>query len=340
MSSASHPATYKAYAFLEKGGNLEPIDVKWKDPQPGEIVVKVLACGVCASDEIAKHQFFPTVTYPRIPGHEVVGDVAAVHPTDKVWKVGQRVGSGWHGGHCSVCERCRAGDFSMCSNQLVNGIGQDGGYAQYVTLKTESIISVPEDMDPKEAAPVLCAGLTAFNSIRHMNATPPDLVAVQGIGGVGHLALQVAKAMGFRTIALSSNSAKKDLATELGAQYYFDGSQVDQAEELQKLGGAKLIVCTAPNPEIIQALVGGLAVDGELLILALTGNATIPLLPFVGKRLTLRAWNTGTPKDGEDTLEFVRTTGIKCMVQTFPLEKAQEAYDHRSSAKFRAVLIP
>jgi len=340
MSSAAHPTTYKAYAFLERGGDLRPVDIEWKDPQPGEIVVKVLACGVCASDEIAKLQYFPTVTYPRIPGHEVIGDVAAIPSTEKLWKVGQRVGSGWHGGHCHTCERCRSGDFTMCSSQTINGIGKDGGYAQYVTLRTEAIVSIPDDIDPAEAAPLLCAGLTAFNGLRHMSAKPPSLVAVQGIGGLGHLAIQFAKAMGFRPLALSSSADKKELALKLGAESYFDGSKVNQAQELQKIGGAKVIVCTAPNPEIIQSLVDGLAVDGELLILALTGAATVPLIPFVGKRLSLRAWNTGTARDSEECVEFVQAHGIKALVETFPLEKAQEAYDRRSSARFRAVIVP
>ncbi|PCH39054.1 GroES-like protein [Wolfiporia cocos MD-104 SS10] len=338
--AADHPSTYKAYAFLERGGPLKQIQVEWKDPQPGHIVIKVLACGVCASDEVAKYQMWPTVAYPRIPGHEIIGDVVAVPSTEKLWKVGQRVGSGWHGGHCHACERCRTGDFTMCASQDINGIGRDGGYAEYVTVRTEAVASIPNDIDPAEAAPLLCAGLTVFNALRHMNAVPPNLVAVQGIGGLGHLAIQIAKAMGFRTVALSSSSSKKELALKLGAEEYFDGSQVNQAQELLKLGGAQLIACTAPNPEVIQTLVEGLAVDGELCILALTGAATIPLLPFVGKRLSIRAWNTGTPRESEECVEFVKASGVKTYVQSFPLDKAQEAYDHRSSARFRAVLVP
>ncbi|KAI0916040.1 hypothetical protein AcV5_003487 [Taiwanofungus camphoratus] len=343
MSTASHPKTYKAYAFLEKGGDLHPIDVKWKDPQVGEIVIKVLACGVCASDETVRQQWHPTVIFPRVPGHEIVGDVVSVAPGEKLWKVGDRVGAGWHGGHCHACHSCRAGDFVQCVNASphVNGVARNGGYAEYVTVRSECIASIPADLDPAEAAPLLCAGVTTFNSLRNMNATPPDFVAIQGIGGLGHLAIQFARAMGFRTVALSSNSSKEALARQLGAHEFIDGSKVDQAEALQKLGGAKLIIINAPSNDAIPALIPGLATDGELLILALTpGTASVPLLPLVVKRLSIRGWPIGSSKDCEDTALFAKAHGIKSMVQRFPLHEAQKAFDSRSSARFRNVLVP
>ncbi|KAI0916126.1 hypothetical protein AcW1_010018 [Taiwanofungus camphoratus] len=340
MSLSAHPKSYKAYAFTEKGGQLKLITLDWKDPLPGEIVVRVLACGVCASDEIVKYQLMPNIKFPIVPGHEIVGDVVAVSPTEKLWQVGQRVGAGWHGGHCHSCERCRAGDYMTCENEDVNGVARHGGYAEYVTLRSESVANIPPDMDPAQVAPLLCAGVTMFNSLRHMSAKPPAYVAIQGIGGLGHLGIQFAKAMGFRTIALSSGSAKKELAGQLGAQAYIDGSKVDQARALQELGGASVIMCTAPNPGIIQALIPGLAVDGELLILALTDNATIPLGALVAKRLSVRGWPSGVASDSEDTVLFAKAHGVKVMVEQFPLDKANEAFDHRSSARFRAVIVP
>jgi len=292
------------------------------------------------SDEVAKGGFMPGVNYPRIPGHEIVGTVAAVSRTETKWKVGQRVGSGWHGGHCNECARCREGDFITCQKQAVNGINRDGGYAEYVTLRSEAIASIPEDIDPAEAAPLLCAGITTFNSLRNMNIQPPEIVAVQGIGGLGHLAIQFARAMGFQTVALSSSAAKEKLAHELGAHVYIDGSKEDQAEALQRLGGAKVIICTAPNPAVIEKLTGALAVDGTLLILAITPSVNVPLGPFVSKRLSLRGWPSGTAADSEACVKFVQVHGIKTMVQKFPLDKSQQAFEARSEARFRGVIIP
>ncbi|OCH95687.1 GroES-like protein [Obba rivulosa] len=339
MSSANHPRTYKAYAFKEKGGQLQQVQVEWKDPKPGEIVLKVLACGVCASDEAVKWQGLPT-GLPRIPGHEIVGTVIAVAPGEQMWKVGERVGGGWHGGHCNVCNPCRAGDYICCENEDVNGIYRDGGYAEYVTLRSEACAKIPEDMDPAEAAPLLCAGVTTFNSLRNMTAQPPDYVAVQGIGGLGHLGVQYARAMGFRVVALSSSAAKEELVRKLGAHIYLDGSKVDQTAELQKLGGARVIMCTAPNPKIIQTLLPALSVNGELLLLALCDEMTISPASLVPKRLSIRGWPSGDAKDIEECVTFTKAHGLKCMVEKFPLHKAQEAYDHRSSAKFRAVIVP
>ncbi|KAH9948638.1 GroES-like protein [Amylocystis lapponica] len=355
--TAQNPKTYTAYAFTRKDGPLERMTVAWKDPQPGEVVVKVLACGVCAGDEVVRGKILPFISYPRIPGHEIVGTVAAVPPTEKKWRVGERVGSGWHGGHCHACSRCRAGDFVTCAEVDMNGIKRDGGYAEYVTLHTEAVASVPEDIDPAEAAPLLCAGVTTYNSLRNMDITPPELVAVQGIGGLGHLGIQFARAMGYQTVALSTSSAKEAVSRELGAQEYVDGSKENQTAALLRLGGAKVIMCTTSNAAAIEALVPALTVNGTLLLLTNAQGLSIPagtclcrcgemwwlIRPaalVVGRRLTVRGWPNGTPQDSEDTIRFVQVNGIKSLVERFPLEQAQKAFDARASAHFRAVITP
>ncbi|PCH38415.1 GroES-like protein [Wolfiporia cocos MD-104 SS10] len=331
MSTHSHPDSYKAYAFLEKGGPLVPITFEWKDPQPGEIVVKVLACG---------HQTVPAVRYPIVPGHEIVGDVAAVPATETKWTVGQRVGSGWHGGHCHSCASCVRGDYIVCEKEDINGILRHGGYAEYVTLRTEAVAAVPDGMDPAEAAPLFCAGVTTFNSLRNMSCKPPAYVAIQGIGGLGHLGIQFSKAMGFRTVALSTSAAKEELARSLGADIYLDGSKVNHTEALRQLGGASVVMCTAPNTQIIREMIHALAPRGELLVLALTDNANVDLGEMIIKGLSVRGWPSGSATDSGDCLEFAKANNVRVMVERFPLDKANEAFDHRGSARFRAVLIP
>jgi len=336
----SHPESFTAFSVQEKFGKLVKITVPWKDPQEGQVVVKVLACGVCASDELVANQDFGG-GIPRIPGHEIIGDVVAVPLTEKSFKIGDRVGGGWHGGHCGQCRYCRSGEFNICEKQAINGITMDGGYAEYATLNSNAVAWIPRDLDPAEAAPLLCAGVTTFNSLRNMDAKPGDVVAVQGIGGLGHLALQFASHMGFKTVALSSSPSKYALATQLGAQIYLDGSKVNQAEELSKLGGAKVIMCTAPNSEVIQGLLPGLALDGQLLILALPGQpASIPLGLLISKRSSIKGWPSGTAKDSEETIDFAQQAGVKCMVKSYSLENAQEAYDSRATARFRSVIVP
>jgi len=338
-SSFTPPKSYVAYAFLEKGGDLVRQEIPWKNPQQGQVIVKVLACGVCASDDAVKHGMFG-MKYPRIPGHEIIGNVVAVGSGVNRLKVGQRVGGGWHGGHCFDCGNCRSGDFVTCSNEDINGISRDGGYAEYVALRAEAVAVIPDGLDAAEAAPLLCAGVTTFNSIRNMDVHPGDIAAVQGIGGLGHLAVQFASKMGLHTIALSSSDSKRELATQLGAAEYIDGSKENQAEALASRGGAKLIVCTAPSPKVIQGLLPGLAVGGQLLVLAVSEAAELPLMQLIQKRTSIRGWPSGTAKDSEDALKFYQQQKINCMVETFPLDKAQEAYDHRSNARFRAVIVP
>ncbi|OSD06477.1 GroES-like protein [Trametes coccinea BRFM310] len=338
--SLPHPDSYTAYAFKEVNGQLQKITKQWKDPQESEIVVKVLACGVCGSDATVREGAYGD-QFPRVPGHEIVGDVVAISSKETLWKLGQRVGGGWHGGHCLTCARCRLGDFILCEKEDINGILRDGGYAEYVTLRSEAVVAVPDGLEPTEAAPLLCAGITTFNALRHMNITPPEYVAVQGIGGLGHLALQVANAMGFRVVALSSGSSKEVLARQLGAHEYIDGSQQNQGEALKALGGAKVIMCTAPNADVIQGLIPALAPDGTMLLVALEPQPiTVSPLALIGTRGSIRGWPSGQSTDSEDCLAFAKAHGIKCMVELFPLDKAQEAYDHRSSARFRAVIVP
>ncbi|KAH9949106.1 GroES-like protein [Amylocystis lapponica] len=334
--STQIPKTYTAYAFTRKDGPLEKIIVDWKDPQPGEVVVKVLACGVCAGDEVPKGQHMPFVTYPRIPGHEIVGIVAAIPPTEKKWHVGERVGSGWHGGHCHACSRCRVGDFVTCVEGDINGVKRDGGYAEYVTLRSEAVASVPEDIDPAEAAPLLCAGVTTFSK----NISAHLFGMASAHSGLGHLGIQFARAMGYRTVALSTSSAKEKVSRELGAHEYIDGSKEDQTAALQRLGGAKVIMCTASNPAAIEALIPGLTDDGTLLLLALSHDLSLPVGPMIMKRLTVRGWPFGSAEDSEACIRFVQIHGIKTLVETFPLEQAQKAFDARASSHFRAVIVP
>jgi len=335
----SLPKTFEA-AVAEKAN--EPFVLRERtleQPKDGQVLVKVLACGVCHSDTLAQAGWFG---FPRTPGHEIVGDVVAVPPSEKLWKKGDRVGSGWHGGHCNQCRSCRSGHFVTCENQTINGIKIDGGYAEYVLLNTEAIASIPKEMDPAEAAPLLCAGVTTFNSLRNMDLHPGDIVAVQGIGGLGHLAVQYSRKMGYKTVALSSSASKKDLAEKLGAHVYLDGSKVDQAEELNKMGGAKVIMCTAPSGEIVSKLIPGLTARGTLLLLAVTDGIKVDSTPLVTHGRSIQGWPSGTAKDSEDTVAFTQLSDIKCYVERFSLEDANKAYDRMMSGKsnFRCVLMP
>jgi len=332
MSTFAPPKFYRA-AAVTAVGKLELIDVEWKEPQPGQVVLKVDACGICRR---CGHRRI-AISLPKIPGHEIAGTIVAVHPSEKEWKVGQKAGAGWHGSHCFECDSCKSGD-SHCL-----GVTVDGGYAEYATLRSECLVRVPDGIDAAEVAPLMCAGVTAYNSMRNMGAKPGDIVAIQGIGGIGHLAIQYARAMGFKTIALSTSDSKRELASQLGAHIYLDGSKVNQAEELRKIGGAKMVVATAPNPEIIRDLVGSLAVGGTLLLLAvIPKDLSIPALPMVGKRLSIRGWPAGTPQDIEETVTFSKLANISTQMQKYPLEKVLEAYDSMitGTAKFKAVLIP
>lgn len=331
----------KAAQIKEPGSDFEIVDIPTSEPQENEVLIKVEACGICHSDAMVKDGLFPGIEYPRVPGHEVVGKVERVGSNVTKWKSGQRVGVGWHGGHCFTCDPCRKGDFINCENGQVAGISYDGGYAEYMTAPQEAVAAVPDDLSSEEAAPLLCAGITTFNSLKHTGAQAGDLVAVQGIGGLGHLAVQYAAKMGFKTVAISTSDDKEQLAKDLGAHHFINAKKQNAVEELQKMGGARVIVATAPNTDIIGEIAGGLGLEGNLLVLAATGE-TFEVSPFtlIMGRKQVSGWPSGTAKDSEDTLNFSSMTGTKPMIETYPLDKVNEAYDRMISneARFRVVL--
>ncbi|KAJ4490099.1 GroES-like protein [Lentinula aciculospora] len=335
----SLPKTFKAAVINSAGSDFEIITKTLEAPKEGTILAKVLACGICASDGMVKYGM---ASLPRVAGHEIIGDVVAIHSGETRWKVGDRVGSGWHGGHCHQCSSCKEKDFITCSSEAINGVTQDGGYAEYVTLRTEAVLPVPKELNPAEAAPLLCAGITTFNSLRNIpELKKGDLVAIHGLGGLGHLGLQYAKQMGFKVAALSQSASKKELATKLGADYYFDGSQVNQVEELMKLGGAKVIVATAPQGEAIATLLGGLKIGGTMLTLAIV-DLKFSTVALISKRASIKGWPSGHAKDSEDAVAFAQKHNVKTLVETFPLEQVNEAYNKMQSGqvRFRAVLTP
>ncbi|KAL8647088.1 MAG: hypothetical protein Q9210_005761 [Variospora velana] len=353
--AAALPNTYKAAVFKKANEKLTIEDVKLKEPEQGHVLIKVLANGVCHTDVMVQSGAMGS-SFPIIPGHEMIGTVAAIASGEKKWKVGDRVGGPWHGGHDGTCKACNRGLFQMCDNATVNGVFRDGGYAEYCDLRSEAVVAVPSDVDPAAFCPLLCAGVTVFNSIRQQRVTPGETVAVQGLGGLGHLAIQYASKMGYRTVALSSSGAKEKFARDLGATDYIDGSKEDHSEALQRLGGASLIVATAPEPSILGKLVTGLGLLGKLLILArmmypplafgarLTaaacGEVTVNTIPMIGKGLSVTCWPSGHAMDSEEAISFARLHNVKCMVEKFPLEKANEAYEHmmNGKARFRAVI--
>lgn len=331
----------KAAQIKESGSDFEIVDLPVPKPSAREVLIKVEACGICHSDAMVKDGLFPGIEYPRVPGHEVVGIVEETGPEISNWNKGDRVGVGWHGGHCFQCDPCRRGDFINCENGQVAGISYDGGYAEYMTAPQEALARVPEDLSSEEAAPLLCAGITTFNALRNSGARPGDLVAVQGIGGLGHLAVQYAAKMGFKTVAISTSDDKKKLAEDLGAQRFINSKKENAVEVLQEMGGAKVVVATAPNTDIIGEILGGLGLEGNLIVLAATGE-TFEVSPFslIMGRKKVSGWPSGTAKDSEDTLNFSAMTDSKPMIETYPLDQANEAYDHmiHNKARFRTVL--
>lgn len=331
----------KAAQITKAGNEFELVNLPQPEPEEDEILIRVQACGICHSDAFVKEGLFPGIEYPRVPGHEVVGIVEETGKNVTEWEKGQRVGVGWHGGHCFTCDACRKGDFINCSNGKICGISYNGGYAEYMTAPKEAIAAIPEELSSEEAAPLLCAGITTFNALRNSGAKPGDLVAVQGIGGLGHLAIQYAVKMGFRTVAISGSNNKEDLAKELGAHIFINAGKHDPSDELQQLGGARVILATAPNSEAISALTGGLGLEGNLLIVAALGDAVeVSPLSLIMGRKRVSGWPSGTAKDSEETLQFSALTGAKTMIETYPLEQVNEAYSHmiNNKARFRTVL--
>lgn len=317
--------------------------VKREIPVPGvnQIRIRVEACGICHSDVFVKEGYWPGLHYPRVTGHEVAGVVDEVGTSVTAWKKGQRVGVGWHGGHCGQCKLCRRGDFMGCQFFQVTGFQEDGGYAQYMIARSEAVAAIPDALSPVEAAPLLCAGVTTFNSLRHSRAVAGDVVAVQGLGGLGHLGIQFASKMGFHTIAIGRGKDKESLALKLGAARYLDTDAVNAAKELASLGGASVILATAPDSKAMSALIDGLGIGGQLLVVG-ASNDPISVTPvqLILSRRSIRGWPSGTARDSEDTLNFCALTGIRAMVETLPLEQADVGYERMMSgkARFRVVL--
>ncbi|PYH48514.1 GroES-like protein [Aspergillus saccharolyticus JOP 1030-1] len=335
----SLPATFKQAVFRAAGSPLVIEESPLTPPGDRQLLVKVEACGVCSSDRWAQNNVLGG-GFPIVPGHEIIGRIAAVGDGVLNWKVGDRVGGGWHGGHDGTCGACRKGFFQMCSSKQVNGETKNGGYAEYCLLNAEAAVRVPEHVPAAKYAPILCAGVTVFNSLRHMNITPGEIVAVQGLGGLGHLAIQYARKMGYRVVAISRDSRKEAMVRELGAHDYIDESRVNVSEALQQLGGASLIMSTAPNAAIISPLLKGLGVLGKLLILSVPGPVPVDTSIMVSGGLSVQAWPSGHANDSEDAITFTELQDINCMVEEFPLEDANKAYDAmvNGTVRFRAVL--
>lgn len=330
----------KAARFLEQGGDLQIVDIDKPTPQKNEILIKVEACGVCHSDVFVKQGAMGN-SFPRTPGHEVIGIIEELGADVKSLKKGQRVGIGWHGGHCFTCEACRRGKFINCENAKIAGISYDGGYAEYMTAPFEAAAAIPDQLTSTEAAPLLCAGITVYNGMRNAGLRAGDTVAVQGIGGLGHLAIQYANKMGMRTIAISTSEDKKELALELGAHQFIATDNVDAVERLQEIGGADLIVATAPHADAITSIIDGLGMDGTmLLIAAATDKVEVSPLQLLQARKSLKGWPSGTAIDSEDTLRFSAMTDTKPMIEEYALKDAQKAFDKmmNNEIRFRAVL--
>jgi D-arabinose 1-dehydrogenase-like Zn-dependent alcohol dehydrogenase len=323
------------------GADFQVVEREIPSPNAGQVRIKVKACGVCHSDVLTKEGLLPGIQYPRIPGHEVAGIIDEVGAGVSAWKKGQRVGVGWHGGHDNTCRECRRGDFRNCRNGQICGISYDGGYQQYMVAPVEALVAIPDSLKDAEAAPLLCAGITTYNALRHSGAMPGDLVAVQGIGGLGHLGVQFANKFGYNVVAIGRGPENATLAKKLGASIYIDSQSSKPAEELQKLGGAQVIVATAPSSKAMSELVDGLGPNGKLMVVG-AGADPIEVTPvqlIFGSR-ALQGWAAGTPADSEDTLHFAELTGVRPMIETYPLEKAAEAYARMMSGKaeFRVVL--
>ena len=330
----------KAMVVREAGGPFELEERDIPAPGPREIRVKVEACGICHSDAFVKFGQFPGLQLPRAPGHEVAGVVDEVGEGVDLFSPGERVGVGWHGGHCFKCDPCRRGDFINCRNQQVCGISYDGGYQEYMVCPWHAVARIPDGLDAADAAPLLCAGITTFNALRNSGAKPGDVVAVQGVGGLGHLALQYAKRMGFHTVALSRGKDKEELARKLGAHTYIDAKSQNEVEELQKLGGADVILATAPSGKAIEGVLGGLSERGKLMLVAAAPDpfSINAFAMLSGKQV--HGWPSGTAIDSEDTMRFSALTDVRPQIERFPLEGANEAFAKvmDNTIRFRAVL--
>jgi D-arabinose 1-dehydrogenase-like Zn-dependent alcohol dehydrogenase len=331
----------KAVQISKPGGNFEIVERPIPEPGRGQVRIKVEACGICHSDALVKEGMWPGLQYPRVPGHEIAGRIDKIGPDVTLWKPGQRVGVGWHGGHCFECEPCRRGDFVNCKFEKITAIHFDGGYQEYMVAPAEAVAAMPDDLPADEAAPLLCAGITVYNALRNSGAHSGELVAVQGIGGLGHLGIQYARQMGFRTVAIGRGADKQALAKKLGAHEYIDTNAGPPAEALQKLGGAKVILATAPDSKAMSALMDGVGANGKLLVVGAGFEPlTITPLQLISGRKAIQGWASGTARDSEDTLQYSSLTGVRPMIERFPLEKAADGYQQMISgkARFRVVL--
>jgi D-arabinose 1-dehydrogenase-like Zn-dependent alcohol dehydrogenase len=333
--------TMKAAQISQPRGEWELVERVIPEPRAGQVRVKVEACGMCHSDAFVKEGLWPGLAYPRVPGHEIAGHIDAVGDNLIAWRQGQRVGVGWHGGHCFVCEPCRRGDFAMCVHRQVTGFDFDGGYAEYMIAPLTALAAIPDELPAEEAGPFMCAGVTVYNALRHSGARAGEVVAVHGIGGLGHLGVQYARQMGFDTVAINRGNDKESLARTLGAHHYIDATAQDAVTELQKLGGARVILATAPSAQAISALIDGLSPSGTLLVPAAPAEPlTISAMSLISGRRSVAGWYSGTARDSQDTLEFSVLSAVHPMIEQYPLGRVAEAYEqmHSGRVRFRVVL--
>jgi D-arabinose 1-dehydrogenase-like Zn-dependent alcohol dehydrogenase len=341
MTTAIAVATMKAARVNAAGAGLEIVELEVPDPGSGEVRIRVKACGVCHSDAIIVEGRRPGISYPRVPGHEVAGVVDALGTGVTDWREGQRVGVGWHGGHDGTCPECRRGDFRLCRNEKNPGLSYDGGYQEYMLAPVEALVPIPDSLSDIDAAPLLCAGSNTYNALRRAGALPGDLVAVQGIGGLGHLGIQFANKFGYKVAAVGRGSQIESLAMKLGADVYIDSKVKNAAEELQELGGARVIIATAPNSKAMAELIGGLGPNGKLLLIGVAADPIeVAPVQLIRGGKSIEGWAGVTPADSDDTLRFAELRGVRAMIETYPLEKAAEAYARMMSgdAEFRVVL--
>jgi D-arabinose 1-dehydrogenase-like Zn-dependent alcohol dehydrogenase len=333
--------TMQAAQISQPRGEWELVERVIPKPRAGHVRVKVEACGICHSDVFVKDGLWPGLAYPRVPGHEIAGHIDAVGDNVTAWRQGQRVGVGWHGGHCFVCAPCRRGDFAMCVHRQVTGFDFDGGYAEYMIARAETLAAIPDALPVEEAGPLMCAGVTVYNALRHAGARAGEVVAVHGIGGLGHLGVQYARQMGFETVAITRGHDKEPLARQLGAHHYIDAIAQDAVTELHKLGGARVILATAPDAPAISALIDGLSPGGTLLVPAAPAEPlTISVLSLISGRRSVAGWYAGTARDAQDTLAFSVLSAVHPMIEPYPLGRVAEAYEqmHSGRVRFRVVL--
>ena len=323
------------------GAKLQIVDREIPTPKPDWVRIRVHACGVCHSDSFAIEGQWPGLKYPLVTGHEIAGVVDEIGSAVTTWKKGQRVGVGWYGGHCGVCIACRRGDLMNCHNGKITGFTHDGGYSEYMVSPAQALAAIPDGLSDEDAAPLMCAGVTTFNALRHAGATPGDLVAIEAIGGLGHLAVQFANKFGYRTVAIARGHDAKDLALKLGAHAYIDSDANNPAEELQKMGGARAILSTVPSGKAMSAVIDGLGDNGKLMVIGASPEPIeVSPVQLIKSMRSIQGWAAGVAADSEDTLGFSALTGVRPMIEKFPLEQAQQAYDRMMSghARFRVVL--